>query len=271
MRIRALGIVGVFVFLCAGGLCPRLLASNPPAQQATAAISEPVVRVALYADEGSKRGGDNVEKCLGLEAGRFQCFRVTAEDIRNGALARADVLVQGGGSGSKQAKALRPEGCEAIRRFVKGGGGFLGICAGSYLASSYYPWSLHIINAKVIDREHWARGSGTVQLRFTQSGKARFALAEEVVACRYNQGPLLGPDDKADLPPYDALATFDTEIAKNGAPTGVMKGTTAIASSLFGRGRVVCISPHPEATEGLDNIVRHAVRWAAPQKKTGQP
>jgi hypothetical protein len=59
------------------------------------------------------------------------------------------------------------------------------------------------------------------------------------------------------------LAAFETEIAKNGAPRGVMKGTTAIARGNFGDGRVVCFSPHPEQTPGRESFVSSAVRWAA--------
>jgi hypothetical protein len=52
-------------------------------------------------------------------------------------------------------------------------------------------------------------------------------------------------------------------MAKKGAPSGVMKGTTAIAAAEFGKGRVICISPHPEKTKGLDGFIRHAVTWVA--------
>jgi hypothetical protein len=44
-----------------------------------------------------------------------------------------------------------------------------------------------------------------------------------------------------------------------------MKGTTAIARGKFGKGRVVCFSPHPEKTPGREAFLRSAVRWAAPR------
>jgi hypothetical protein len=55
------------------------------------------------------------------------------------------------------------------------------------------------------------------------------------------------------------MATFKTEIAKNGAPQGVMPGTTAIARGEYGLGRVVCFSPHPELTKGLATFVLEAI------------
>jgi hypothetical protein len=38
-----------------------------------------------------------------------------------------------------------------------------------------------------------------------------------------------------------------------------MKGTTAIAKGKFGNGRVLCFSPHPEMTQGLEQMVRLAI------------
>ena len=62
---------------------------------------------------------------------------------------------------------------------------------------------------------------------------------------------------------FDTLGTFATEIAKNGAPQGVMIGTTAIARGTFGSGRVFCFSPHPERTEAAQDYVFKAIHWAA--------
>lgn len=220
------------------------------------------LRIALYADEGSKKGGDAVETCL-LKGSLnlYKCTRVTAEEIRNGVLKDFDVIVCGGGSGSKIGNTLEEEGREQIRSFIRNGGGYIGICAGAYLATSDYTWSLHVLNAKVIDRQHWARGGGKVILTMSEEGQKTLGTPAEV-ECRYNQGPLLGPDTKPDLPAYTPLATYKTEINKdNKAPPGIMIGTTAIARAEYGQGRVMAISPHPESTAGLDGIIRAAMNW----------
>jgi putative intracellular protease/amidase len=248
--------------------CCSIVAGRAPADERPASTSRPVarvIRVLIYDDAG---GGDagfvNVSKCLAAsKTSEFKFARITAADIRAGRLKDADVLVQPGGSGSKQAETLQPEGREAIRQFVKNGGGYLGICAGAYLASADYTWSLHILNAKVIDRQHWARGNGDVKVRMSPEGKRLLGVTEDVVTAVYAQGPLLAAAGKPELPAYEALATFDTEIVKNGAPEGVMKGTTAMASAPFGKGRVMCISPHPERSAGLDGVIRRAVEWAS--------
>ncbi|HWA99767.1 MAG TPA: BPL-N domain-containing protein [Pirellulales bacterium] len=224
---------------------------------------QPPIRVAIYDDAGGGGAGpSNMERCLPASEG-FVTKRVKGEDIRNGVLADFDVLIQPGGSGSKQAATLGEEGRENIRKFVDAGGGYLGVCAGAYLASADYSWSLGLLDAKVVDRAHWARGTGDVELRVSDKGCKLLGIQNDKVTVYYGQGPLLAPADNATIPDYEELAVYETEIAKKGAPTGVMKGTTAAARGAFGRGHVFCFSPHPEKTAGLDNFITSAVRWAA--------
>lgn len=224
--------------------------------------AEPI-RVAIYADAGSSLDGSpNVKRCLSKEAG-FITEIVTAAQIREGKLKDFDVVVFPGGSGSKQGGTLGEEGRAVVKKFVEEGHGYLGICAGAYLASADYSWSLHLLDAKVLDRKHWARGKGDVELSLTADAKKLLKADADAVTVRYAQGPLLAPAEKAEIPDYETLATYKTEVAKNGAPSGVMLGTTAAARGTFGEGRVFCYSPHPEAYGNLDHYIQAAVRWAA--------
>jgi putative intracellular protease/amidase len=222
-----------------------------------------VIHVAIYQDSATPDlSAQVVDNALRISPS-FVTKRVDAQGIRTGALDGMDVLVQPGGSGSAQAKKLEPAGCDKIKQFVKAGGGYVGICAGSYLASSHYTWSLHLLNAEVVDTRHWARGFGVVELKLSPTGETMLDIDKEIVNCIYHQGPLLAPGHEEGLAPYEPIATFKTEVAKNGAPPGVMLGTTAMARGIYGKGHVFACSPHPEKTDGLDNIVRRAVEWAA--------
>lgn len=214
------------------------------------------IRVGVYQDIGSGRSLVDLLETL-KKFDNVTVQKLMAADIQAGALADIDVLIHPGGSGGKQGRNLGEAGREKIRRFLHDGGGFIGICAGAYLASADYSWSLDILDAKVIDRKHWARGTGTVVIGLSEEGFLRSDRQELKIF--YGQGPLLAPGNKLDIEDYHAVATFKTEIAKNGAPKGVMVGTTAIAQGKFGQGRVVCFSPHPEMTEGLDDLVRQAI------------
>lgn len=218
------------------------------------------IRVAVYSDAGAGKSIKNLSAALAGDE-RLSVAKITAEEIRAGKLKDFDILIHPGGSGSKQGKRLGEEGRRIVRKFVSDGGGFIGICAGAYLASADYSWSLHILDAKVIDRKHWARGTGRVHVQLSDSGKAILNDDSASVEIYYGQGPLLAPADDPEIDDYTALAIYETEIAKRGAPRGVMKGTTAIAAAQFGRGRVLCFSPHPEKTDGLKRYVRRAVLW----------
>jgi glutamine amidotransferase-like uncharacterized protein len=195
----------------------------------------------------------------------FQISRITAAEIQGGKLANVDVLVHPGGSGGNQGKALGETGRKAVRDFVQKGGGYLGICAGAYLATNDYKWSLNLIDAKVVDKRHWARGTGMVQLQLSPAGSALFHHPEPELSIHYAQGPLLArPEwDNPDVPNYESLAIFKTEIALKGAPEGVMASTSAAVRAQYGRGRVFCFSPHPELTEGLNHLIPLTVRWVA--------
>lgn len=244
-------------------LVSAMLSSKYDVTSAAELKAAKTIRVAIYTDEGAtKKDSPQVQKCLPASAG-FEIKTLTAKEIRGGALEKFDVLIHPGGSASKQAATLGEAGRERVRRFVSDGGGFIGICAGAYLASAEYPWSLGLLDAHVLDGEHWARGQGEVQLRISSAGRTAFGSDQETCTIHFENGPLLGPGKNDDIADYELLAAFNTEITENGAPAGVMKGTAAIARGTFGKGRVVCFSPHPEKTPGLEPFLRAAVRWAA--------
>jgi glutamine amidotransferase-like uncharacterized protein len=227
------------------------------------------IRVAVFKGTGVGPSSEKLIAALTSESdGKYEILRVTAEEIRGGGLAGVDVLVQPGGSGSKQGNTLGEAGRLAVRDYVRAGGGYLGVCGGAYLATNDYEWSLNLIDAKVVDRRHWARGNGMVTLRLSPSGTEFFQCGAPEMEIHYAQGPLLGRRewDDHEVPDYESLAIFATEIAKNGAPSGVMAGTSAAVRSHFGKGRVFCFSPHPELTDGLHHLIPLAVQWLAVQQ-----
>ncbi len=61
---------------------------------------------------------------------------VTAAEIQANRLGRFDVVIFPGGGGRRQAAALGDGGQRAVRDYVRAGGGYVGICAGGFLAST---------------------------------------------------------------------------------------------------------------------------------------
>ncbi len=231
----------------------------------TNAKNEAPVQVAVFqAEKGVGASSEDLLVALGAaEDIKLSVTRITSDEIRAGKLVDIDVLVHPGGSGGGQGRDLDTLGREAVREFVRGGGGFLGICAGAYLATNDYPWSLNLIDAKVVDRKHWARGKGVVVIEFSPEGAEFFNYEYEEMMIYYGQGPLLARRewDDPEVPNYESLAIYSTEIAEKGAPEGVMVGNSALVRTEYGKGRVFCFSPHPEMTEGLGYMINIAVDW----------
>lgn len=236
------------------------------------------VRLALYDAGGTGDNGvANFERIF-REAPSFLLHHVGPADLRAGVLSQFDVVVFPGGSGSKEAAAIGDDGCAAVREFVKSGGGYIGICAGAYLATAKYDWSLGLVNANTFTgnrqipgvgvKSMWFRGRGTVQLQLTERGREILGNLPDLVEVRYANGPILSPAGKEDLPAYESLAFFRTEISKYAPQEGTMIDTPAIVAARFGAGRVMAISPHPEDTAGLEPLVERAVIWAAGQSPT---
>lgn len=196
--------------------------------------------------------------------------RLGPEDIRRTDLRRFDLILFPGGSGSKQGRALKQMGRDKVRAFVKEGGNVLGICAGAYLCSSHYDWSLHMMNAKVFNqtvnipgkgpKSMWYRGPpADVEVEINQQGRKWLGL-EGTFKIRYQNGPIISVDDHANVPKYQAFAHFRTENGIYEAQQGTMIGKPAVLYSNFGKGRVLAISPHFESTPGKESVIVHAIQ-----------
>lgn len=231
---------------------------------ATLSAQEPkVIRVALYGDAGSAgKGVPRVTELLGKEPGTFKITVLKGSDIAAGALKDHDVVIFTGGSGSKQAAGLGEEGKAAVRKFVQDGGGYVGICAGAYLACSGFEWSLCVLDAQTVSNK-WRRGAGNVRIAVHDAAPAATGIPTGAPMIRYVNGPIMKPAGRADVPDYEVLATFRTELAENGTPIGVMVNSPAWLRGSYGRGRVLVSSPHPEQTPGLEAFVAGAVKWTA--------
>lgn len=238
---------------------------------------EESIQVAIYDAGGTGGSGvQNVGRIL-ESVPKFVIHHVGPADIQAGVLKQFDVVIFPGGSGSKEAAAMGPQGREAVIQFVKDGGGYVGICAGAYLATAKYGWSLALVNAKTFTgnreipgvgvKSMWYRGKGTVRMELTDEGREILGDLPGPVDVRYANGPILSPAGKEGLPEYVPLAYFRTEIGLWEPQEGTMINTPAIVASKIESGRAIAISPHPESSTELEPLVQRAVAWAAGSDK----
>ena len=200
-------------------------------------------------------------KEAGMEVGP-----VSAEMVKAGALDKLDVFIIGGGSGTAFNKSLGPDGGAKVEAFVKAGGGAMGSCAGGYSFVRGHNEALRYIeiaNAVCVDTEkgRWARGKGTVSIAPVAEGVPELKMF-------YANGPLWKITDVPGFGRTEALASFVTDVKKEGDPGGVMPGTPAILGGTFGDGRFVLFSAHPEFKWKYGNkpMVVDAARWVVKGK-----
>jgi putative intracellular protease/amidase len=225
-----------------------------------AAAENPVIKVAVYDDKGATGQGI---PCVAEIAGKtadLKIERMKGAEIAAGGLKGYDLVMFTGGSGSAEAGGLGEKGREEVRAFVREGGGYVGICAGAYLACSGFEWGVGVLNARTVSPK-WRRGQGEVLI----SGEAFGEMLTDR-GVRYSNGPIIKADARKDLPEFETLVSFRTELAENDTPVGVMTGAPAMVRSTFGLGRVFTSSPHPEQTAGLETLVEKGMRWAARSK-----
>lgn len=223
------------------------------------------LRVALYDDAGAGGGGVSTMTRLVTEMEHAAVRRVGASDIRDGVLEQFDVVVFPGGRGGRQGQELGREGRDAVRAFVERGGGYVGICAGAYLATCRLDSYLKMVRS--YHHRPWQLGRGQVEIELTELGGEILGGDEARYEVRYANGPVFvhedGLEPDLDLPGFDVLATYTRGVERDGERQRVMEGTPAIVAAPYGDGRVVLISPHPESGGETAWMATRAIEWAA--------
>jgi hypothetical protein len=219
------------------------------------------VKAAIYQDKGGPKSSvDTVVNGIRSIPGATVTI-LNAEEVGTTDLKAFDVVLFCGGAGATQSKAIGEAGRSNVKEFIRGGGGYVGICAGAYLACDF-SWGLGVINARTVSTQ-WRRGSGFVDLEVTDPGRRLLGDAPGPFKIRYNNGPIIKPANLPDVPAYTPVSLFRSEVAENGTPVGVMVNSPAQAIGTFGQGRVFISSPHAENTPGLEHLIPRAVLWAS--------
>ena len=244
---------------------------------AAAEQNAPRVRVALF-DVDAKQGpaGKSWEQQLKetLEAeSTIACQIVGAAEVQQGILKGFDLVLFPGGRASLQFKLLDDSGREAVKEFVRGGGGYVGICAGAFLASAEYDWGwghsgIGLVNATALERKMDDRDDKTipdkrgndvhVKIDLTDAGRRLLGGPPGEFQVLYTSGPVFTPA-RLDLPAYVSLGTFRSQGSAFQSLGEDMVGTPAIIAGRFGAGRVILFSPHIEFTKGFESLVRRGV------------
>ncbi len=218
----------------------------------------PPAKVAVYAGDGA--GGIGVVECLRLvrESPELELHLVDAAGVKAGALDGMDMLLMPGGSSDREYAALGSNGVKRLDAFLRGGGGYLGICAGCAVVMDEKS------RARMIPWKWSGSVSGTLfpTVRINEKGAAALGIAAGPVSVRYHGGPFMWPSTNVFAGVNtEAWATFDAEASLKGRLKVKMHGAAAIVGGTYGKGRIVACTVHPEYCHDTLKIVHGAFRY----------
>ncbi|MDR1477982.1 MAG: glycosyltransferase family 39 protein [Planctomycetaceae bacterium] len=230
-----------------------------------------LLKIALYtASEEDASGINDICRILAHEP-LFSWQLINAKQIRDGKLLDFDVIIFPGGNATEQGKDLGTKGKIAIRDFVQKGGGYLGICAGGFLATTNDSYGLGLINARAITGSRYlsgqgyisqsVRGTGNINLELTDLGRQLYGTAKELRSIYYSSGPVFYHAMREDLPEFLSLSTFKTETTLYEYQKDEMMGKPSIIVAPFGNGKVCVISTHFEMSSGYDDVLEKFI-WS---------
>jgi glutamine amidotransferase-like uncharacterized protein len=246
-------------------------------------IVEPMgkVDVGVYAGNGGFASGVTAAS-LAFSAAGLSIRPITAEDLNEGRLKKqARALYMPGGWAEAYVTDIDAEGAASVMKFVEDGGGYVGICAGSFYAAAEIHWAGESLpydldlfpgtpTGPLVEIAPWPQYVTTgITLDNTHVIAAGIPKTLTVL---YYGGPAFRTREGAQV---DVVARFDA----NGEP--------AVVAFEHGKGRVFLSSVHleydltsaadgtewPEMERGLNDpesdwpLLQSAARWLLKREK----
>lgn len=220
------------------------------------------ITIALYKSYGVSDISFDAAKTLLSSQKNINLKIISSSDIRNGKLKNSNVFIAMGGSGSQQGKDLKESGRNKVKEFVQNGGGYIGVCGGSYMAiTGPSEGKLNLLSAKNYGNNGWQRGTGNCELK-TNDG--------QTINLHYENGPIFENTNYEGAGAYQTLATFNCDyyIPDKGTFEGDMIGQPAIIVGNYGKGKVLLFSPNPILGDPKrDDMFINAIKYVS---KTGK-
>lgn len=162
------------------------------------------------------------------------------------------------------------EGKLAVQKHIALGCGYVGVCAGAYLAckdesiealSSFSrTWDL-LPTCQIKDRNEknyiWKRGMGNAKMTLNTLGMSILEYNQQSIEMFYRNGPCLEisncvcmKDQHCDSDCH-IMSTYDCDFDNNNklCTPGMVRGSASIVTGRYGKGRVCIFSPHPELSD----------------------
>ena len=172
--------------------------------------------------EGCAEAAADVARRAGLEV-----HLVKAEDIKPELLKLASVWIQPGGDAIEVANLMSPEQKQLLRDFVHAGGGYLGFCAGAFLADA------KVDNANTVEGLGFLPGTTRDLQKVAKPAMVTVDWRGKMRHLYFEGGAYFEfPRDA----PVNIIATYED-------------GKPATIEVHYGLGHVLVTGPHPEAPD----------------------
>lgn len=155
--------------------------------------------------------------------------KLNGKDIGQGELESCSVLIIPGGYTKKAVNTLEGGGFTKIREFMAKGGGYIGICAGAYLASGRVNVSGKPDGVGVADIKNVRKSDSGMRRIHLKTHQITRGLKGGLKIYRQNGPEIVLPEGSK----MNKVATYQN-------------GKGAIVAGPYGKGKVVIFSPHPE-------------------------
>lgn len=209
--------------------------------------SEKRADIALYSDQGAAKDYTRATQEM-FEWLGYTVELIKADYINKVGLDSFRMLCVPGGNMYQYSLDISLEGKENVRDFIRGGGGYIGICGGGYFASEKVFWQGYRLPMTPLGIfPGIAKGPIDEIVPFPERDVVKVDIVDcthpitqsepDSVWILYYWGPIFIPNDEAEV---SILARYD----KGDYP--------AMIAFNYGRGRVFITGPHPEIEEDSD-------------------
>lgn len=201
------------------------------------------IKVGYYIDKGGRSNGVLHIARLLYYSPQFEVTLIDGQDLREGKLDGLDLLVIPGGDSESQYRSMQESGAEAIRKFIRNGGAYYGVCAGFHCAIN------KPTRVRLLPYEHIPAGYGNVadlRIQLSEEGGKLLDITPGNYIIRYSQGPIVRPGKSVGENFAKTLAIYKGNITPLNRRGIDMYDTPAIIYGEYGKGKVIATSFHPE-------------------------
>ena len=217
-----------------------LMASCGHLKQAPQAEEAKKLKVAYFAGAGSQGGGVVLLARLLSYSPQVDFTVIDGNDIRSGVLDGKDLIVVPGGDSAMQYRGVQEDGAEKIRKFVKEGKSYFGVCAGFHCALNRNE------RFKLLPYNWYFGGAGmkaNLAVELSDKAAERLQVPKGRYIVKYSSGPVSRRCEQPGEGWAEELAVFKNDVKW---PKITFDGAPAMLYGEYGKGKVIATSFHPE-------------------------